>query len=211
MSGEGWRHHAVTWLQARSIRQMLLMAGAVLLLASGLFGGLREAPAEAAVPLVVAKPHEAAPFTITIERARWTSDLGEIAKTDRGRYLIVIAKVRTDADRSVDLSVLTEALALRDTPGIYAAMRDEKVVPSEKASPSVYVLADGSRMSQLVPGLTYELVYVWEQREAEPVPATLKVATRSHTWRQSSLDDQMNWFDETIDAVGTVPLSKAKP
>ncbi|VXB88495.1 conserved exported hypothetical protein [Aeromicrobium sp. 9AM] len=200
-----------SWWRARSIRQMVLMAGAVLLLVSGLFGGLRDAPAEAAVPLVVGKPHEAAPFTLTVERARWTSDLGEIAKTDRGRYLIVIVKVRTDADRSVDLSTLQEALALRGAKGIYAAMGGDKIVPSLEVTPSVYVLADGTPMSALPPGLTYELVYIWEQRGSEPVPERLKLASRSHTWRQSSLDEQMNWFDPTVDAVGTVPLIEAKP
>lgn len=190
---------------------MLLMAGAVVLLVSGLFGGLRDAPVEAAEPLVVGRAHDAAPFTLTVERARWTSDLGEIGKTERGRYLVVIVNVRTDADRSVDLSVLQQALALKDLAGMYAAMGGDKIVPSEKAKPSVYVLADGTRMSALTPGLTYELAYVWEQRKSEPLPAELSVASRSHTWRQSSLDDQMNWFDETIDAVGTVTLSKAAP
>ena len=189
---------------------MLLMAGAVVLLVSGLFGGLRDAPVEAAEPLVVGRAHDAAPFTLTVERARWTSDLGEIGKTERGRYLVVIVKVRTDADRSVDLSVLQQALALKDLAGMYAAMGGDKIVPSEKAKPSVYVLADGTRMSALTPGLTYELAYVWEQRQSEPLPAELSVASRSHTWRQSSLDDQMNWFDETIDAVGTVPVTEAK-
>lgn len=188
---------------------MLLMAGAVVLLVSGLFGGLREAPVEAAESLVVGRAHESEPFTLTIERARWTSDLGEIGKTERGRYLIVIVKVRTDADRSVDLSVLQEAIALKGLAGTYAAMGGDKVVPSEKAKPSVYVLADGTRMSALTPGLTYELAYVWEQSSNEPVPAELTVASRSHTWRQSSLDDQMNWFDETVDAVGTVPVKEA--
>ena len=190
---------------------MLLIAGAVVLLVSGLFGGLRDAPVEAAEPLVVGRAHEAAPFTLTVERARWTSDLGDIGKTERGRYLIVIVKVRTDVDRSVDLSILQEAVALKGLAGTYAAMGGDKIVPSEKAKPSVYVLADGTRMSALTPGLTYELAYVWEQGKDEPLPAELSVASRSHTWRQSSLDDQMNWFDETIDAVGTVALSKAAP
>ncbi len=90
-------------------------------------------------------------------------------------------------------------------------MGGDKVVPSLEAKPSVYVLADGTSMSALPPGLTYELVYIWEQRGSEPVPEKLKLASRSHTWRQSSLDEQMNWFDETVDAVGTVPLIEAKP
>ena len=185
MSGEGWRGHVASWWRARSIRQMLLMAGAVVLLASGLFGGLREAPVEAAEPLVVGRPHDAAPFTLTVERARWTSDLGEIGKTERGRYLIVIVKVRTDEDRSVDLSVLQEAVALQQIDGIYAAMGGDKVGAGMQAKPALFVLADGTRMSALPPGLTYELAYVWEQRGSEPVPAELSVASRSHTWRQS--------------------------
>jgi hypothetical protein len=211
MSGEGWRGHVASWWLARSIRQMVLMAGAVVLLVSGLFGGLREAPVEAAEPLAVGRSHEAAPFTLTVERARWTSDLGEIGKTERGRYLIVIVKVRTDADRSVDSSVLQEGVALQGIDGIYAALGGDKITASEQAKPSVYVLADGVRMSSLPPGLTYELAYVWEQNGSEPVPAELSVASRSHTWRQSSLDDQMNWFDATIDAVGTVPVAEAAP
>lgn len=189
---------------------MILMAGAVVLLVSGLFGGLRDAPVEAAEPLVVGSPHEAAPFTLTVERARWTSDLGEIGKTERGRYLIVIVTVRTDADRSVDLSILQQAVALQNVAGVYNAMDGDKIVASEKAKPAVHVLADGTRMSALPPGLTYELAYVWEQNGSEPVPTELSVASRAHTWRQSSLDDQMNWFDETIDAVGTVPVTEAK-
>lgn len=189
---------------------MILMAGAVVLLVSGLFGGLREAPVEAAEPLKVGSPHKAEPFTLTVDRARWTSDLGEIGKTERGRYLIVIVKVRTDADRSVNLGVLQQALALQSAKGIYNSMGGDKIVASEKAKPSVHALPDGTRMSVLPPGLTYELAYIWEQKASEPVPAKLSVASRSHTWRQSSLDDQMSWFDETIDAVGTVPVTEAK-
>lgn len=189
---------------------MILMAGAAVLLVSGLFGGLGDAPVEAAEPLAVGHPHEAAPLTLTVERARWTSDLGEIGKTERGRYLIVIAKVRTDADQSVDLNVLQQALTPQDVAGLYNTMGGDKVVASEKAKPSVHVLADGTRMSALPPGLTFELAYVWEQRGSEPAPTELSVASRSHTWRQSSLDDQMNWFDETINAVGTVPVTEAK-
>ena len=60
-------------------------------------------------------------------------------------------------------------------------MGGDKIVPSLEAKPSVYVLADGTSMSALPPGLTYELVVhlgaAWQRAGAQAAASWRRART----------------------------------
>lgn len=199
-----------TWVNGLSLRNLLLLGGAVILLVSGLFGGMRRAtPASTIVTLVADKSHQAAPFTITVERARWTSDLGAAGKTERGRFLLVIARIRTKEKLSIGSDVLSQYMRLRDVKGLYVDTLGDDTVASSRARPQVFSVDDSTRLTTIPAGLTFEAAFVWEQSAATPVPDALTVQVRHLTWRQSTIDQQYGWFDPTVDAVGTFPLRES--
>lgn len=213
MTGERTRRERLTeWLAARSVRQLVLAAGAVVLLVSGLFGGLREAEADADVPvtkLVSDRPHLAEPIRMTIKRVAWSEDLGEaIGPSEFGRYLVVIADVSTDQQDSVDSYVVPQSLRLTGLENLRKRQFDGRAVRSEDAEPRVLVTDDRVPLGEIGPGLTYEVAFIWEQKLSEPLPASVRLMARAHGFRQSSIDDQLAWFDVVDDAAGTFPVSQ---
>lgn len=207
------RRGVMTWLAARSIRQLVLGVGALVLLVSGLFGGLRKADAEPVAALKVDRMLTVEPLQLTVERARWTGDLGDPIGPARGgkRFLTVFAKIRSTSDQSLDSFVVQEALRIDGLSGFAKSQTSDDAVPSEKATPRVVVASDAVDLGNLNPGLTYEVAFIWEQSLSEPLPASLDLAAYQHGFRQSSLDDQENWFDSSVASVGTVPLEKYVP
>ncbi len=210
MTGERAQRQRVSqWLAARSVRQLLLGAGAVVLLVSGLFGGLRRAETDERPRLVLDQAHQSAPLDITVKRVLWSDDLGEvIGPSEFGRYLLVFADVSTDEDTAINVSVVKEALRFQGLEGFRRSQSDSREARSEEADPRVLVTEDQVDLSVLGPGLTYEVAFIWEQRKAESLPSTAGLITRSHQYRQSSLEEESDWFDATDDAVGRFPVTE---
>lgn len=203
------RQRFVQWLAARSVRQLLLATGAVALLVSGAFGGLRQAQADELQTLVAGRPHVAEPIRLTVKSVRWTEDLGEaIGPSEVGRYLVVLADVSSDQQDSVPASVVSESLRLSGLRDVAQAPFSTEVGPSEDAVPRVLVTADRVRLSELGPGLTYEVAFVWEQRTSEPVPTTVGLLARAHGFRADSIDGQLGWRDVVDDATGRFPVTE---
>jgi hypothetical protein len=191
------------------VRQVVLGVGAAVLLASGLFGGLERAAPDARTTLVAHRTHVAEPFAITISQVAWSDDLGETFGPSKiGRYLLVRTTLRTDQDTTVSGFVVGEALRLHGLSGFAAGELDGDVVDSEDAEPRVVVTADRVPLGEVGPGLTYDVVFVWEQRAAEPLPETVQVESYAHGFRRSSLDSQEDWFDRSPDAIGTFVLER---
>lgn len=210
MTGEPtWRRWVVAWLAARSVRQLVLMAGALVLLVSGAFGGLRQAEADDRDRLAVGEPHLAEPIRLTVKGVYWADDLGEtIGPSDYGRYLLVIADVSTNQANSVDSFVVRETLRIKGLQKLATSEIRDVPVASEDADPRVIVTEDRVRLSEIGPGLTYEVAYIWEQKTSEPLPTSVEMLARSHQFRQSSLDTQQNWFGISDDAIGTFPVTE---
>lgn len=203
------RRTVVQWLADRSVRQLVLAAGGVVLLVSGLFGGLRQAEADERPRLVAGKAHESAPLDITVRRVVWSDDLGEvIGPSEFGRYLLVFADISTDEDTSLKASVVAEAVRIQGLDKFRASVYGTDETRSEEPAPRIVVTDDQVDLSELGPGLTYEVAFIWEQRASEPLPVTVSVVTRSQRFRQSSLEELSGWFDATDDAVGRFPLTK---
>jgi hypothetical protein len=202
--------YARTWLNSLSLRQLLLLAGAIILLVSGLFGGLqRAATASTITKLNVGTSHVSDPFKVTIKAARWSTSLPDGTKSKHGRYLYVLAKVRMDDKRSVGIGTLQELIKLRGLEGFYPNSFDVKTVSSAKTDAEILSTTDSAPVTEMVPHLSYDVAFVWEQDKSQQLPTTLTVELSKQTWRQSSIDQQYAWFDTTPDAVGTFPLKEA--
>ena len=210
MTGETRGERVRGWLAARSFRQIVFAVGAVILLLSGAFGGLSQTePDDERAALTVDEPHLSEPIRLTVKRVAWSDDLGEVlGPSEFGRYLLVIADVSTNQDRSVDSFVVRETLRMQGLKGLAKSQLSKDPVRSEDADPQVIVTADRTRLSEIGPGLTYEVAFVWEQKKSEPLPDTIDLLTRSHQFRRSSLDDQENWFGSSDDAIGTFTVAK---
>lgn len=195
--------------RALSLRQVLLGTAAVMVLASGLFGGLATATPSGPADLEVGEQVHAEPFDVTVQRVRWTADLG-LAEDPRGRYIGVVATLENTSDHPVYSSDIRAALRLGGLDGVYQREYGEETGPSQDAIPRVLVLADTSELSAAAPGLEYEVVFVWEQDEDEPLPTEATVGAVARTWRQSTLDDQYLWFDPSVAHEGVVAVERAK-
>lgn len=197
------------WLSRRSLRQILLGLGAVVLLGSGLFGGLDRAAPEPRTVLVAQEAHVAEPFELTISRVAWSDDLGEgFGPSKIGRYLLIQADIRTTQDLTVSSFVVRDALRLRGLDDLAADEFDSELVASEKAEPRVVVTADRVGLGEIGPGLSYNVVFIWEQDAAQPLPEEVEVESFAHGFRRSSLDDQEDWFDRIPDATGTFDVER---
>lgn len=204
------------WLRTLSIRQWLVGAFLLVLLASFPFGGLR-AEEPAAVPrLELGTAVTADPVRVTVTRLRYGDDLGTaLAGKIDGRYVVVFATVRsTVRDRSVPrFDALQDLLRIEGVPGIARGGFGTTAEPSSDAiaPDQVLVAMDAQTMGDLAPGLTYELAFIWHQVPGQPVPSTVRVAAYRHTWRASSIDDTLGWRDPERAAVGTFPISQYSP
>ncbi|MET0931105.1 MAG: hypothetical protein ABWX74_16410 [Aeromicrobium sp.] len=204
-----WRDRTLAWLAARSLRQLLLALGAVIVLASGAFGGLKQAEADEREALVVDKPFVAEPFRMTVKGVFHADDLGEVlGASDVGRYLLVIADISSTQSTSVDAWVVREAVRLKGLDGLARSEIDDRLVPSEDADPQVIVTEDRVRLTELGPGLTYEVAFIWEQKLSEPLPETVDLVARVHGFRASTLDGQLNWYDSADGSVGRFSLTR---
>ncbi len=159
--------------------------------------------------LVADQVHESAPFDITIKRVVWADDLGEvIGPSEFGRYLLVFADISTDEDTSIRADIVQEVLRFQGLKGFRKSQFGTEEVASEAPGPRLVVTEDQVDLSELGPGLTYEVAFIWEQRTSEPLPSTVSLVTRSQQFRQSSLEEESSWFDATDDAVGRFPMTE---
>lgn len=207
----GWWGRARGWLGTLTVRQWLLAAFLLVLVASFPFGGLRAQPAEATPALTLGEERAVAPVRLTVTKVRYGDDLGvpQAGKID-GRYVVVFAKVTgTDEDRSVPLhDALRDLVRIEQVPGVTAPFGKDPQPSSDTLRPDAILVADDAEpMGDLAPGLTYALAFVWRQAPGQPVPTSVRVAAYSHTFRQASIDDTYDWRDPTRAAVGTFPAA----
>jgi hypothetical protein len=185
------------------------IAGAVVLLAvTAAFGGLREQTEDGPEALVVDVPVDAAPFELTVHRVVWTTDLpGQYLSEDGNRWVGVVATVRNTSDEGVLSGTLQEALTLTDVEGLVGEPRS--LVPGVTAT-SVALLEDGSSLSPVQPGLTYEAAFLFEQDGSAAPPSTATVLLQQHTWRSGSLDPTVAWWDPATTSRGELDVREAR-
>ena len=228
-TGERFVARARRW--ALDLPPLALLTGGflVVLLVSGLFGGLREVDTDPAGTVTAGVPVETEPLTVTVEDAYWVTAFPEAAtsgaSTDssdgdrriypdeptRGRFVVVEATVLNTSDETVDYDVLREAVSLDGAQG-FVTSRDAALVPAAKARPTyVYPMPEKRIFGTAQPGVTYTVAYLWDQSAAVPLPERLTVAVNGHTWREDTLDFHLGWKDPAVEATGpfAVPERRA--
>jgi hypothetical protein len=187
------------------LRRLGVVGVAVLLAATAAFGGLEEQTDDGPEVLVAGTVVAVAPFELTVQRVVWTTDLpGQRLSEPGNRWLGVVTTVRNTSDSGVLGPVLREALTLDDVPGLVAAPGDRGVPAS-----AVALLVDGSELSPVQPGLTYEVAFLFEQDGGTPPPTTATVRLQQHSWRRSSLDPTVAWRDPATALRGDLSVRSA--
>jgi hypothetical protein len=196
-----------TRLLQQPLRTLGVGVTVIVLGVTALFGGLAEAEVE--VPRVsglrVGETVRADPYEITVRKVLWVDELPNVYPTEKGnRWLAITATVRNTHTESLFGAVeLGDSLALTGVDGLV----NDKVAGSERVE-STYrkLLADTSDLSPVSPGISYEMVYLFEQKASAAPPTEVNVQVVRHTWRENSLDKTMGWFDPAVVAQATLPM-----
>jgi hypothetical protein len=123
----------------------------------------------------------------------WTTELpGQYLSEAGNRWVAVVATVRNTSDAGVLGGTLQAALTLTDVEGL---VEKPGVVPGV-TSTSIAVLEDGSSLSPVQPGLTYEAAFLFEQAGTAAPPTSATVQLQRQTWR-AGLDPSAAWSDAT--------------
>lgn len=186
------------------LRRLGVVGAGALLLATAAFGGLQEQTQDGPEVLTAEAPYEVAPFELTVHRVRWTGELpGQFLSAEGNRWIAVVATVRNTSEAGVLGTILREALTLDGVDGLVAEPGPSGVPPS-----AIAVLADGSSLSPVQPGLTYEAVFLFEQAGDVDPPTTATVHLLRHTWRRDSLDQSLGWLSPETALRGELEVTE---
>ncbi len=200
---------AVTWYgyvsDILTPQRIAILLGAAVLAVVGIFGGW-DAVGETVEDVTVVEVGEtatASPFTVTPTRARVFDELDGVFYAEEGyRYIAVIADVENTSAAFVSSSILAQGASL-DAPGMrFTELRSGPRVND----PSVVRTADSLSQATFQPNLTTNVVLVWQQEIASPIPETITLTLSDHTWRRSVNDGSFGWRDATPAIQYVLPL-----
>lgn len=191
-------------LADQPLRNLGAVGTALVLLSTAAFGGLEPAVKPGLAPFAFDETVVAAPFEITVSRVLWTDDLpGQYLTDEANRWVAVVGTVLSTHSESLS-SELAEAVTLVGVKGLVSPVAGDAVRSSQQV-----LLADGTSLSPLQPGLEYEVVLLFEQSGLVPPPQEVTVQISGRTWRADSFDQTMHWLDPTPVAEATVPVRVA--
>lgn len=178
------------WLGTVSLKQLAMGATVLVVLASGVFGGLEKAAPAAVTQVEVGTAVDTGPVTITV------TGPAEVLETETSsgtveRRLVVRTRVTNGTDRSVYGTTLADVVRVHGD--------DER--------PELVVIDDGSSPAPVGPGITLNVAFGWLLEPGATAPSTVDVSLRSHTWRRSSIDQQWDWWDATETARVSLGVS----
>lgn len=192
-----------------------LVAVVVLTGVIGLMGGWSRAKPDGPRAVAPGTAVDVRPFRIQVDAARAVYEVdGDVADDGVGdpttseddeeprAYVVVDASISLDDRASVSGGEIEDLVDsdLRSTYNLNNA-RQEVAAPT-----SVHVAQDGSSISGIGPGLTYDVRLVFELDESA-VPDRITVRFNEQTWRRSFIDGDLGWFDPV--RVATVALDVA--
>ena len=223
--GERLVTRARRWLLDLSPLALLTSGFLVVLLVSGLFGGLREVDTDPAGTVTAGLPVQTEPLTVTVEDAYWVTAFPPEAdspdgsdgdrrvypdKPTRGRFVVVEATVLNTSDHTVDYDVLREAVSLDGAQG-FVSTSESGLVPAAQARPAyVYTMPEKRIFGTAQPGVTYTVAYLWDQSAAVALPERLNIAVNGHTWREDTLDFHLGWKDPAVEATGPFAVTERR-
>lgn len=150
---------------------------------------------------------DATPLRVRIDRASAAYEVSGRAADPGRAYVVVEGTVALEDRESVGNGVLEDTFGADFRAYEFGELGDG--VP-----PEVQVAGDGSTLLGLGPGLTYEVLLVYEVDEVD-VPTTVTVSLRRHVRRASSLSvGEIGWHDAATFArveLEVAPLSGERP
>jgi hypothetical protein len=194
-------------LLEQPLRTLGVGVTAIVLGVTALFGGLADADTDHqdVAGVAIGEKLAAAPYEITIRKVVWVDELPNVYPLEKGsHWLAITATLRnTHTESLVGAVELKGALTLTGVDGLV-----EKPERGTDRVESSYrkVIADTSDLSPVQPGVSYEMVFLFEQRAGVTPPAEVSVQAVGNTWRQNSIDKTMGWFDPEVVARGTLPM-----
>lgn len=194
-------------LTEQPLRNLGALGAGAILLATAAFGGLEpaETPGDATVQL--GETVHAAPLDITVDRVTWLEGElpGAYLTDDENRWIGVVATVSTDHSASLS-SEPAYAMGLAGVEGLVGELVDgvDAVLSADQL-----LMADASRLAPMQPGLTYEVVFLFEQDGDAPPPEEVELVLFGHVWRADSFDGTFGWKDPAPVARAAVPARPA--
>lgn len=191
-------------LGSRAPRQHLPLAGSAagaIVLAVLVAGGFdpMEKPAAEIESLAVGESVDLGPFVVTADRLRVVDELPGVSEGDDDtRVLALVATVTATGTTTQYGAMLSESVALDGVPGVPGS--GDGPVPAD----DVYVMADGTRLDAVQPGLEYEVALVWEQDARADAPSEARLVLVGRTLRESSIDRSMEWLDPSPVVAGPI-------
>lgn len=179
---------------------LMLFGVAALLGLIGLVGGWDRVKAtDTKLTRVEAKQTFAAePFKLAFQEAFWYQNVPGLPVTGPDqRGVMVTVDITNTSPRPVSVVDMREVFRT-DLPG-QARM-------GRRADLRLLRSNDLLDLRTLQPGLLTRVVLVWLQPVSRPVPRKLNVTTYRQTYRKSSLDGTMRYFDEKAAAVISLPV-----
>lgn len=206
------------WVLSRSWFELTTATVLVVLLVSGLFGGLREVDTDPVVALQAGQAVSAQPLQVKVTGAYTTNSFGGVEKkgdtpqvypdtSKRGRFVVVEAEVENTSEATVGYDVLSRAVSLDEAGGFFPRAGGDALVPADEARPyAVYTMPEKAVFGVAQPGLTYRVAYLFEQSSTTAPGARVTTVVNRHTWREDSLDFHFDWKDPEPQASGSIPL-----
>ncbi|GLY18041.1 hypothetical protein LWF15_27205 [Kineosporia rhizophila] len=201
-------------LLEQPLRNLGVGVTAIVLGTTAAFGGLEEAQGSAAsTDVVVGRTMTADPFDITIRRLLWVSELpGFPTSAEGNRWLAIVADVKNTSDETLLPYYAKEALTVSDVEGLpkppemdlTTTIEDDR---TDRVGPDQLVhFPDSTQLSPLQPGMTYQAVYLYEQKaDAEPAQK-VTVQLVAHTLRPNSFDQVEMWLDPVVKAESSLAV-----
>jgi hypothetical protein len=197
-------------------RQHLTLAGSAagaVALAVLVAGGFdpQQKTAEVA-PLTIGETVDVGPFLLTVERMRVVDELPGISEGDDDtRVLALVATVEATGSKTQYGYLLTDSVGLVGMPGVpaYPAPGDSPRPDEPVRADGAYVMADGTRLDAIQPGLEYEVALVWEQDSGADAPVDARLVLVGHTLRESSIDHSQEWLDPLPLMAGDIEVTEA--
>jgi hypothetical protein len=150
---------------------------------------------------------DATPLRVRIDRAAAAYEVAGRAAEPGRAYVVVEGTLVLEDRESVGTGVVEDSFGTDLRAYEFGELDDD-------APPVVQVAGDGSTLLGLGPGLTYEVLLVYEVDEVD-VPATVTVSVRRHVLRASSLSvSEIGWHDPATVAqveLEVAPLPDERP
>lgn len=196
---ETWRDRYELVSDILTPQRIGLALAAVVLVVTGLFGGMNAVEEAAPDELPTARggePIAVEPMTFTVKSIRHADELRPVARAEPGKtYYFVVFDVTNLSDKAVPAYTLAEALKL-DVAGTQTT---QPITSLYRVNDSLY--ADGYQ-----PDVPVSTVAVWEADAAAPVPQEATLTISELTWYEYFTTADEEWQVAEPAVTVTLPI-----